>query len=86
MKLNEIKVDYAKDNKNKTAKKLILSSFSIQNKEVASNIVILPKGTVEFDEIDKTPYIGRILQPLQTKTKKSDDTLTGRLLYDSIDK
>jgi hypothetical protein len=53
---------------------------------VASNIVILPKGTVEFDEIDKTPYIGRILQPLQMKTKKSTETLPGRLLYDTPDK
>ena len=53
---------------------------------MASNIVILPKGTVTFDEIDKTPYIGRIVQPLLTKGKKADDTLTGRLLYDSADK
>ena len=53
---------------------------------MASNIVILPKGTVQFDEIDKTPYIGRILQPLQIKTKKSDETLTGRLIYDTLDK
>ncbi len=53
---------------------------------MACNIIILPKGTVEFDEIDKTPYIGRILQPLQNKIKKSDDTLTGRLLYDAMDK
>jgi hypothetical protein len=53
---------------------------------VACNINILPKGTVEFDEIDTTPYIGRILQPLQNKIKKSDDTLTGRLIYDTIDK
>ncbi|CAF3338742.1 unnamed protein product [Rotaria sp. Silwood1] len=55
------------------------------NKEVAINIVILPKGTVQFDEIDKTPYIGRILQTLQNKPKKSNETLTGRLLYDTID-
>ncbi|CAF3989006.1 unnamed protein product [Rotaria sordida] len=63
--------------------------FDIQdrhNKEVASNIIILPKGTVEFDDIDKTPYIGRILQPLQNKLKKSDNILIGRLLYDTIDK
>ncbi|CAF3361762.1 unnamed protein product [Rotaria sp. Silwood1] len=62
--------------------------FDIQdrhNKEVAINIVILPKGTVQFDEIDKTPYIGRILQTLQNKPKKSNETLTGRLLYDTID-
>ncbi|CAF0873866.1 unnamed protein product [Adineta ricciae] len=61
--------------------------FDIQdrhNKEVACNITILPKGTVEFDEIDKISYIGRILQPL--KLKKSDDALAGRLLYDSLDK
>ncbi|CAF1266558.1 unnamed protein product [Adineta steineri] len=61
--------------------------FDIQdrhNKEVACNIIILPKGTVEFDEVDKAPYIGRILQPL--KSKKVDDTLTGRLLYDAMDK
>ncbi len=62
------------------------NSFSIQNKDVASNIIILPKGTVEFDEIDKTPYIGRILQPLHNKTKKSDETLPGRLIYDAADK
>ena len=53
---------------------------------MASNITILPKGTVEFDEIDPTPYIGRILQPLQNKIKKPDNTLTGRLIYDTIDK
>ncbi len=53
---------------------------------MACNIIILPKGTVEFDEIDKTPYIGRILQPLQLKGKKTDETLTGRLLYDALDK
>jgi hypothetical protein len=53
---------------------------------VASNIVILPKGTVTFDEIDTTPYIGRVSQPLQIKTKKSDETLTGRVLYDTLDK
>lgn len=53
---------------------------------MACNIIILPKGTVEFDEIDRTPYIGRILQPLQLKSKKVDETLTGRLLYDALDK
>ena len=53
---------------------------------MACNIVILTKGTVEFDEIDRTPYIGRILQPLQSKGKKAEETLTGRLLYDSLDK
>lgn len=63
--------------------------FDIQNrhnKDVACNISILPKGTVQFDEIDKTLHIGRILRPLQSKNKKSDDTLTGRLIYDSLDK
>jgi len=53
---------------------------------VACNISILPQGTVQFDEIDKTLHIGRILRPLQSKNKKSDDTLTGRLIYDSLDK
>ncbi|CAF3428799.1 unnamed protein product [Rotaria socialis] len=63
--------------------------FDIQdrhNKEVASNIIILPKGTVEFDEIDKTPHIGRILQPLQNKLKKSENALAGRLIYDALEK
>ncbi|CAF0761612.1 unnamed protein product [Rotaria sordida] len=62
--------------------------FDIQdrhNKEVAISIVILPKGTVQFDEIDKILYIGRILQPLQIKPKKSNEILTGRLLYDTLD-
>ncbi|CAF4407626.1 unnamed protein product, partial [Rotaria sp. Silwood2] len=62
--------------------------FDIQdrhNKEVAINIVILPKGTVQFDELDKTLYIGRILQPFQIKPKKSNEPLTGRLLYDTSD-
>ncbi|CAF3951002.1 unnamed protein product [Rotaria sordida] len=63
-----------------------MSRYIHYNKEVASNIIILPKGTVEFDDIDKTPYIGRILQPLQNKLKKSDNILIGRLLYDTIDK
>lgn len=53
---------------------------------MACNIIILPKGTVEFDEIDRTPYIGRILQPLQLKGKKAEETLAGRLLYDALDK
>lgn len=53
---------------------------------MASNIIILPKGTVQFDEIDATPYIGRILQTLQVKTKKSNDALAGRLLYDALNK
>ncbi|CAF3963890.1 unnamed protein product, partial [Rotaria magnacalcarata] len=63
--------------------------FDIQdrhNKEVASNIIILPKGTVEFDEIDKTPHIGRILQPLQNQLKKTENALAGRLIYDAFDK
>ncbi|CAF0756986.1 unnamed protein product [Adineta steineri] len=63
--------------------------FDIQNrhnKDVASNIVILAKGTVQFDDIDKTPYIGRVLQTLQLKTKKTGDTLIGRLIYDTLDK
>ncbi|CAF4706263.1 unnamed protein product, partial [Rotaria socialis] len=55
------------------------------NKEVAINIIILPNGTVKFDEIDKTPYIGRVLQPLQIKAKKSNDALAGRLIYDAFD-
>ncbi|CAF3081035.1 unnamed protein product [Rotaria socialis] len=62
--------------------------FDIQdrhNKEVAINIIILPNGTVKFDEIDKTPYIGRVLQPLQIKAKKSNDALAGRLIYDAFD-
>jgi hypothetical protein len=41
---------------------------------------------VQFDEMDPTPYIGRILQTLQIKTKKSDELLTGRLIYDALDK
>ncbi|CAF1160122.1 unnamed protein product [Adineta ricciae] len=63
--------------------------FDIQNrlnKDLASNITILPKGTVQFDEIDTALHIGRITQPLQMKTKKSSDILSGRLLYDAPDK
>ncbi|CAF0830573.1 unnamed protein product [Didymodactylos carnosus] len=61
--------------------------FEIQdrhNKEVASNIVLLPEGSVVFDDIDQSFHIGRVTEPL-TKPKKANELLTGRILYDNID-
>jgi cold shock CspA family protein len=58
--------------------------FEIQvryGKEIATNIAVLPDGTVCFDELSACVYIGRIVQAPIRLTNGS--VTLGRLLYDN---
>ena len=68
--------------------------FEIQDrygKEIACNIRMLPEGTVTFDDISSTIYVGRIIQPpMLTSSSNSSSSSTppisiGSLIFDYND-
>ncbi|XP_077993064.1 cold shock domain-containing protein E1-like isoform X2 [Glandiceps talaboti] len=63
--------------------------FGVQmrnGKEVAINIAKLPQGTVVFEDVKKAKTVGTVHKPLtRFNTRKSNDPLPGKLIYDGVD-
>ncbi|XP_070535883.1 cold shock domain-containing protein E1-like [Ptychodera flava] len=63
--------------------------FTVQmrnGKEVAISICKLPPGTVVFEDVQKAKTVGTVHKPLSRfNTRKSNDPLPGKLIYDSAD-
>ena len=55
-----------------------------QGKEVATNIVRLPEGTVIFEDISLDRVRGRILKTLKSvHNRRQSDPLAGRIVYET---
>ncbi len=65
--------------------------FTIQTrsgKEVACDIVVLPTGTVVFEDVGSEYYRGQVLKPLDRDAAKmsSDEQLNGRIKFRNADR